>query len=184
MSTVTGFPPIADNNAIILILGSMPSIRSLEDQQYYAHPRNSFWYIMTKLLGDKSDLDYAERKALLLHNKIALWDVLNTCQRKGSLDSSIKNKSTIVNDFNKFFAEHPLIKAVYFNGTRAQQEYNKHVLAVIDEKFSAIEYMRLPSTSPAMASLNREQKLQQWKIILHYLRFSSEKREWREFTKT
>jgi len=169
MNTVTGFPPIADNNAVILILGSMPSIKSLQAEQYYAHPRNSFWFIMTRLLASKPDLDYEQRKALLLQNRIALWDVLNTCQRKGSLDSSIKNETTIVNNFNKFFAEHPLIKAVYFNGTRAQQEYNKHVLAMIDEKFTAIEYMRLPSTSPAMASLNREQKLQQWKVILHYL---------------
>lgn len=169
MNTVTGFPPIADNNAVILILGSMPSIKSLQAEQYYAHPRNSFWFIMTKLFASKPDLDYEQRKALLLQNRIALWDVLNTCQRKGSLDSSINNETTIVNDFNKFFAEHPLIKAVYFNGTRAQQEYNKHVLAMIDEKFTAIEYMRLPSTSPAMASLNREQKLQQWKVILQYL---------------
>ena len=169
MNTVTGFPPIADNSAVILILGSMPSIKSLQAEQYYAHPRNSFWFSMTKLFAGNTELDYAQRKALLLHNRIALWDVLNTCQRKGSLDSSIKNETTIVNDFNKFFAEHPLIKAVYFNGTRAQQEYNKHVLAMIDEKFTAIEYMRLPSTSPAMASLNREQKLQQWKVILQYL---------------
>ena len=169
MITVTGFPPIADKKAIILILGSMPSIKSLQVEQYYAHPRNSFWFIMTELLSNKSDLDYDERTALLKHNRIALWDVLNTCQRKGSLDSSIKNETTIVNDFNKFFAEHPLIKAVYFNGSRAQQEYNKHVLAEIDERFSTIEYMRLPSTSPAMASLNREQKLQQWKAILQYL---------------
>ena len=169
MNTITGFPPIADNNAVILILGSMPSIKSLQAEQYYAHPRNSFWFIMTKLFASKPDLDYEQRKALLLQNRIALWDVLNTCQRKGSLDSSINNETTIVNDFNKFFAEHPLIKAVYFNGTRAQQEYNKHVLAMIDEKFTAIEYMRLPSTSPAMASLNREQKLQQWKVILQYL---------------
>ena len=169
MSTVTGFPPIADNNAIILILGSMPSIKSLEQQQYYAHPRNSFWFIMTKLLGDKSDLDYAERKALLLHNKIALWDVLNTCQRKGSLDSSIKNETIVVNDFNKFFTEHLLIRTVFFNGSRAQQEYNRHVLPVLNTEFASISYQRLPSTSPAMASLNREQKLQQWKIILHHL---------------
>jgi len=169
MSTVTGFPAIADNNAIILILGSMPSIKSLEEQQYYAHPRNSFWFIMTKLLGDKSDLDYAERKALLLHNKIALWDVLNTCQRKGSLDSSINNETIEVNDFNKFFTEHPLIKAVYFNGSRAQQEYNRHVLPALNAEFASISYQRLPSTSPAMASLNREQKLQQWKAILQLL---------------
>jgi TDG/mug DNA glycosylase family protein len=169
MNTVTGFPPIADNNAIILILGSMPSIKSLQAEQYYAHPRNSFWFIMTKLFASKPDLDYDERTELLLHNRIALWDVLNTCQRKGSLDSSINNKTIIVNDFNKFLTEHPSIKAIYFNGSRAQQEYNKHVLAVIDEKFSAIEYLRLPSTSPAMASLSHEQKLQQWKVILHYL---------------
>jgi hypoxanthine-DNA glycosylase len=170
MSTVTGFPPIADNNAIILVLGSMPSIKSLEEQQYYAHPRNSFWFIMTKLLGDKSDLDYAERKALLLHNKIALWDVLNTCQRKGSLDSSINNETIVVNDFNKFFTEHLLIRTVFFNGARAQQEYNRHVLPVLNAEFASISYQRLPSTSPAMASLNREQKLQQWNAILQYLK--------------
>ncbi len=169
MSTVTGFPPIADSNAIILILGSMPGIKSLEQQQYYAHLRNSFWFIITKLLSNESELEYEQKKALLLHNRIALWDVLNTCQRKGSLDSSIKNKSTVANDFNTFFNDHPLIKAVYFNGTRAQQEYNKHRLPTLDAKFSSIEYERLPSTSPAMASLSREQKLQLWKVILQNL---------------
>jgi len=169
MSTVTGFPPIADYNAVILILGSMPSIKSLEAGQYYAHPRNSFWFIMTRLLTENSDLDYEERKALLLHNRVALWDVLNTCQRRGSLDSSIKNQTIVANDFNTFFNDHPLIKAVYFNGTRAQQEYNKHILPALGARFSAIKYERLPSTSPAMASLSREQKLQRWKTILHYL---------------
>ena len=169
MSTVTGFPPIADNNAIILILGSMPSIKSLQARQYYAHPRNSFWFIITKLFAKGIELDYGERKSLLLHNRIALWDVLSACQRKGSLDSSIIKKTTVANDFNNFFNLHPSLKAVYFNGTRAQQEYNKHVSPVIHDKFSTIEYMRLPSTSPAMASLSREQKLQQWKAILQYL---------------
>ena len=169
MSSVTGFPPIADSNAIILILGSMPSIKSLQAQQYYAHPRNSFWFVLTKLFGANTDLDYIGRKALLLHKRIALWDVLDTCQRKGSLDSSINSETIIVNDFRKFFAEHPLIKAVYFNGTRAQQEYNKQVLPVLDARFSALEYERLPSTSPAMASLTQEQKLQHWKVILQYL---------------
>jgi G:T/U-mismatch repair DNA glycosylase len=75
----------------------------------------------------------------------------------------------VVNDFNTFFAEHPLVQAVYFNGTRAQQEYNKQVLPTLNEQFSSIEYRRLPSTSPAMASLSREQKLQKWKIILKQL---------------
>ena len=169
MSTVTGFPPIADNNAIILILGSMPSIKSLEENQYYAHQRNSFWFIMKNLLAGNTDLDYEQKKTMLLNNRIALWDVLNTCQRKGSLDSSIKNNTIIVNDFNSFFTRHSSIKAVYFNGTRAQQEYNKHVLPALDKKFSTITYTRLPSTSPAMASLSREQKLHQWKAILQYL---------------
>jgi len=169
MSTVTGFPAIANNNAIILILGSMPSIKSLELQQYYAHPRNSFWFIMATLFADSIDLDYAHRKALLLNNHIALWDVLSSCQRKGSLDASIKNETVVANDFNNFFNHHPTIKAVYFNGTRAQQEYNKHILPAVDASLSDLVYERLPSTSPAMASLSREQKLHQWKAILQYL---------------
>jgi hypoxanthine-DNA glycosylase len=169
MGTVTGFPPIADKNAVILILGSMPSIKSLDEQQYYAHPRNSFWFIITKLLSSDTELEYEQKKALLLNNRIALWDVLNTCQRKGSLDSSIKNDSTVANEFNAFFNDHPLIKAVYFNGTRAQQEYNRHILPVLDAKYSSIEYELLPSTSPAMASLSRKQKLERWKAILQHL---------------
>jgi double-stranded uracil-DNA glycosylase len=169
MGTVTGFPPIADKSAVILILGSMPSIKSLDEQQYYAHPRNSFWFIITKLLSSDTELEYEQKKALLLHNRIALWDVLNTCQRKGSLDSSIKNDSTVANDFNAFFDDHPLIKAVYFNGSRAQQEYMKHIPPTLDAKFSSIQYERLPSTSPAMASLSREQKLQHWQAILQHL---------------
>ena len=169
MSTVTGFPPIANRNAIILILGSMPSVKSLQEQQYYAHPRNSFWPILTTLLGGKTDLDYEQRKSLLLENRIALWDVLNTCQRKGSLDSSIQNGTTIVNDFNTFFKDHPGIMAVYFNGALARQEYRKQVLPKLDKKFASIEYQRLPSTSPAMASLTHEQKLEQWAVILQHL---------------
>jgi hypoxanthine-DNA glycosylase len=169
MSTVSGFPPIADNNATILILGSMPSIKSLQAHQYYAHPRNSFWFIISALFADNRVLDYEDKKALLLNNRIALWDVLKTCQRKGSLDSSIKNSTIEANNFNRFLAAHKSIKAVYFNGARAEQEYRKHVLPTLDKKFSTIRYTRLPSTSPAMASLSREQKLQQWRVILQFL---------------
>ena len=169
MGTINGFPPVADTNATILILGSMPSIRSLQAQEYYAHPRNSFWHIITTLLGAETDLDYEQRKSLLLDNGIALWDVLDSCERKGSLDSAIQNGTTSVNDFNTFFKEHPDIKAVYFNGSRAQQEYRKHVLPKLDERLSDIKYHRLPSTSPAMASLTREQKLQLWAVILQNL---------------
>ena len=169
MSTITGFPPIADSNAVVLILGSMPSTKSLEAHQYYAHPQNSFWFIMTGLLGGETVLDYEQRKTLLLKNRIALWDVLNSCRRNGSLDSSIKNGSVVINAFTEFFEAHPMIKAVYFNGARAQQEYNKRVLPDLDEKLAGISYKRLPSTSPAMASLNREQKLEEWRCVLEYL---------------
>ena len=166
MGTITGFPPIADRKAVVLVLGSMPSTRSLEDRQYYAHPRNDFWHIMISLLSGVHNLEYEQRKALLLQNRIALWDVLNTCQRKGSLDSSIRNETVVVNDFGSFYSEHPKIRSVFFNGARAQQEYNKRVLPALDQKFCGISYMRLPSTSPAMASLSREQKLKAWRIIL------------------
>jgi hypoxanthine-DNA glycosylase len=169
MNTINGFPPVADINASILILGSMPSTRSLQAQEYYAHPRNSFWFIISTLLGNDSQPDYNHRKTLLINNRIALWDVLNTCQREGSLDSAIMNESTVVNDFNQFFRDHPLIKAVYFNGSRAQQEYNRQVLPELDSDLADIEYQRLPSTSPAMASLTREQKLQEWAVILQHL---------------
>ena len=169
MSTITGFPPIADENAIVLILGSMPSIKSLEARQYYAHPQNSFWFIMTKLLGCADVPAYSERKKLLTRNRVALWDVLKTCRRKGSLDSSIENGTTVLNDFNTFFAEHPSIRAVFFNGSRAQQEYNRSILPSLDPGYAGIAYERLPSTSPAMASLSRDQKLKAWKRIMAYL---------------
>ena len=169
MDTITGFPPIADSNAVVLILGSMPSAKSLEAQQYYAHPHNSFWPIVTRLLSADANLVYEQRKALLLKNRIALWDVLDSCRRNGSLDSSIENGSVVVNDFNGFFDDHPRINAVYFNGARAQQEYNRHVLPTLDDKFRSIVYKRLPSTSPAMASMTREQKLHEWKCILEQL---------------
>ena len=169
MSWVNCFAPIADSNAVVLILGSMPSTRSLDAHQYYAHPHNSFWPIMSALFANGQSLDYKHKQQLLHRHKIALWDVLNRCHRKGSLDSSINDDSIVVNDFNQFFTEHPSIEAVYFNGTRAQQEYNKRVLARLDARFSAIRYQRLPSTSPAMASLSFEQKLQQWKTILEHL---------------
>jgi hypoxanthine-DNA glycosylase len=169
MSTVSGFPPIADNNATILILGSMPSIKSLQAHQYYAHPQNSFWFIMSALFADNEKLDYEQKKTLLLNNRIALWDVLKSCQRRGSLDSSITDSTVEVNDFNTFFAAHRSIKAVYFNGARAEQEYRKRVLPALDKKFTSLQYTRLPSTSPAMASLSRVQKLQQWRAILQYL---------------
>ena len=166
MTRLTGFPPVEAADATVLILGSMPSAASLAAQQYYAHPRNAFWYIIECLYSDTTDLSYAQRTAILSQNRIALWDVLQSCKRQGSLDTAIDSNSIITNDFPGFFKSHRKIQAVIFNGARAEQEFRRHVLAEVDKRFPDIEYHRLPSTSPAMAILNREAKYQQWKRVL------------------
>ena len=163
---LTGFPPIAAADARILILGSMPSRESLAKQQYYAHPRNAFWPTVTTLLQADAGLDYAARCSLLREHQIALWDVLSGCERDGSLDSAIRNASIEVNDFAAFFARHRGIRRVFFNGARAQQEYRRRVLPTLAGTARKLELLRLPSTSPAMASLSREQKRRAWSVIL------------------
>ena len=169
MDIITCFPYIADLDARVLILGSMPGVESLRMQQYYAHPRNAFWYIMSELLHFNPDINYEEKTGLLIQNKIALWDVLQACIRKGSLDSSIDKSSIVTNDFKLFFSEHPEIRHVFFNGKKSEQEYRKQVLAGISEDYEYLQYHSLPSTSPAMASLSREEKLSQWSVICKYI---------------
>lgn len=160
------FPPIAQRDARVLILGSMPGVRSLEMQQYYAHQQNGFWYIMTSLLGAKDCDAYDERTALLQQHKIAVWDVLKYCVRVGSLDSAIEKDSMVVNDFAGFFAVHPDICHVFFNGKKAEKEYRRHVLPFLPEVCQDIQYKGLPSTSPAMASLSKEDKLKIWSCVI------------------
>lgn len=152
------FLPIASNNANILILGTMPGIKSLEMNQYYGHKQNNFWkFIFTILKEDFSD-DYEIKKALLLKNNIALWDVLQFCERIGSLDSAIKNE--IANDFESFLKDHPNIKTILFNGQKAASFFKKYV-----HLKKTYQLITLPSTSPANASKSLESKLNEWKII-------------------
>lgn len=165
MNTAFGFPPLVDKAANILILGSMPSEKSLAQRQYYAHPQNSFWYIMSELFAFDLALSYQERVEKLLNNRVAVWDVIKTCKRKGSLDSSIDNKSTIVNEFGLFYQSYPLIKSIFFNGTKAEAEYHKHVLPRLNAEAKGFLSFRLPSTSPAMAMLSKPEKLKAWSII-------------------
>ena len=165
MELKKGFPPIAEKNARILILGSMPGEESLKKNQYYGHPGNAFWKIMAVLFGFDSSMKYEERTKILLKNKIALWDVMRFCERKGSLDSNIKNSSIIENDFNSFFNAHPNIRDVYFNGVKAEREYLKRVLPKISGLKRNISYVRLPSTSPAMTRLSFKAKLMEWSKI-------------------
>ena len=165
MTAIDGFAPIVSGNARVLILGTMPSEASLLRQQYYGHPRNAFWPIMGALLDFAPDLCYQRRKALLMDNGLAVWDVLQSCHRLGSLDANIKLATIKPNDFAGFFAEYAGIKRVFFNGKTAEQLYQKRILPTLKHRFSYLEYQCLPSTSPAYAALKIEQKIEAWKAI-------------------
>ena len=163
MSLVTSFPPLSRPNATVLILGSMPGVASLTAQQYYAHPRNHFWSIMADISGFDAAAPYAERVDALTQSRIAVWDVLQSCVRPGSLDSAIQAGTRIPNDFAAFFAQHPGINRVCFNGAEAQNSFNKHVLSALD--LPGVQYARLPSTSPAHA-VPFARKLAAWREAL------------------
>jgi len=123
MNEVSGFPPVAGDSATVLVLGSMPGVRSLEEQQYYAQPRNAFWTIMDRLFQAGVDLPYQERLDVLRASGIALWDVLQRCERPGSLDSSINESTAKPNDFDSFFGKHDQIQQIFFNGLTASKIY-------------------------------------------------------------
>ena len=157
-----GFAPVARPNARLLILGSMPGVASLEAMQYYAFPRNVFWKIMGDLFAAGPELDYPSRLQKLGENHIALWDVIETCHRPGSLDSAISEDGMATNDFNGFFKQHPQITHVYFNGQKAAGLYKKKVLPNLTGHY---EHQVLPSTSPAHAAKSYAAKLEAWSVI-------------------
>lgn len=158
-----GFPPSIDAGCHTLILGSMPGVTSLEQQQYYAHPQNRFWPLMTKLLKEDSiPQDYGQRLQMLLRHHIALWDSIDTCERDGSLDSAIKNEQG--NDFTALLAQYPHIKTICFNGGKSAQafkRYNKTLLTRADLTFHA-----MPSTSPANARWRMEMLAAKWGEVI------------------
>ncbi|MBS0423010.1 MAG: DNA-deoxyinosine glycosylase [Proteobacteria bacterium] len=163
MPTIYSFPPIAGNQAKILILGSMPGEASLAAQQYYAHQRNAFWPIMTQLLHIDPQASYQEKITALQSSPIALWDVLKSCKRTGSLDSMIESGTQISNDFPSFFSTHRKITHVFFNGGTAEASFKRYVLpgSSLD-----LTFVRLPSTSPANARLSFDDKCKAWHNML------------------
>ncbi|OMC34196.1 DNA-deoxyinosine glycosylase [Mycobacterium colombiense] len=163
MSTplLRGFPPVVDERARTLILGSFPSAQSLVAGQYYANPRNAFWSITGELFGFDAAAPYDVRLAALRSHGVALWDVVHACRRVGSSDSAIEPKSLSVNDFGEFFEHYPTITAVYFNGAKAADLFRR--LATAPER---IRYQRLPSTSPAHA-VRPGAKLAAWTVLLN-----------------
>ena len=157
-----GFAPVARTDARILILGSMPGVASLEATQYYAFPRNAFWKIMGELFKAGTDLEYEQRLIKLTNQHIALWDVIASCQRPGSLDSAISRDGLTTNDFCGFLEKHPGIKHIYFNGQKAATLFQRRVEPDLSRQF---EYRTLPSTSPAYAAKSYAEKLQAWSVI-------------------
>jgi hypoxanthine-DNA glycosylase len=155
--------PIVDPCARALILGTMPSTISLAKGEYYANPRNHFWYIVYEVLGSKGPASlatYPEKIALLERNGIALWDVLEECERDGSGDPDIKNGRC--NDFPKFFSEHPGIRCVFFNGQKASKLFLK---GNGEGTFPEIRFQCLPSTSPANAGMPLKEKVGKWRSV-------------------
>ncbi|HEY3515617.1 MAG TPA: DNA-deoxyinosine glycosylase [Gammaproteobacteria bacterium] len=161
-----GFPPIADARARVLVLGSLPGVKSLEMREYYAQPYNAFWRIMGELAGAGPALEYPARLVRLRAHGIAVWDVLAAGEREGSLDSAIVPASIVVNDFNAFFERHRQLRLICFNGNTAAGLFTRKVLPGLAPEWAAIERRALPSTSPAYASLRFEQKLARWREAL------------------
>ena len=154
----TGFPPIANANARILILGSMPGQKSLAAQQYYAHPQNAFWRIMEELVAAEGT--YEQRCQALSASGIALWDVLLSSERPGSMDADIRPDQSQDNDFKSFFARHSNIVRVGFNGQTAAKLFQRLVQPRLEDRILCT--ITLPSTSPAYAAMPFAEKLARW----------------------
>lgn len=159
----SSFDPIIDTASEILVLGSMPGDESLRKNEYYGNPRNQFWRILYSIFGKEKEEVYETRLAFALGHKFALWDVIETCQREGSLDSNIKE--ALPHDFKSFYQKYPKIKVIAFNGGKAYDVYRRQVGFNLKER---LIYHSLPSTSPANTQ-SYEDKLEKWSILLEYL---------------
>lgn len=154
------FPPASGTDAKLLILGSMPGEASLRKSQYYGHPMNAFWRIMGEIIGFPPDAPYEVRLSKLIGAKMALWDVLETCVRPGSMDSDIADGRP--NKFKEFFKSHTGIRRIVFNGSTAERLFRRHV----DCAPPGASFVRAPSTSPANASIKYSAKLSAWREAL------------------
>lgn len=143
------------------MLGTLPGERSLACGEYYAHPQNRFWSIVGDVLGFDPLGPYEERVMQILDHRIALWDVCAAAERPGSLDTSIRTATVVSNDFSAFFAEHPEIVRVCFNGQQAAKLFLRLVRGSLPTELRC-EWVTLPSTSPANAAIPFEEKRRVW----------------------
>lgn len=152
------FDPVVYPNSQILFLGTMPSEKSLNEQQYYGNPNNAFWRLLAGVFNHSEFKTYQEKINFIENHNLALWDVLAYCERTGSLDSNIKNP--IANNFEDFYKLNPQIKHVFFTSKNAYNLYKKYVKKSYD-----LTYHVLPSCSGAYAVMKFEEKLEHWKLI-------------------
>ncbi|MFD1957095.1 DNA-deoxyinosine glycosylase [Paenibacillus thailandensis] len=165
---IHSFPPVIDERARVLILGTAPSVKSLEHRQFYGHPRNYFWPLVYALFGaGEPSPVYEERLAFLREKRLAAFDVIESCEREGSLDMNIRNERP--NDLPGLVKRYPGLKCFAFNGSKAYDTYRKYFRGEVALKHLAL--LKLPSTSPiptpAMRSL--EDRLEAWRAILPFL---------------
>lgn len=156
------FPPIVDARARVLVLGTLPGEESLRRGEYYAHPRNLFWPIIFALFGEPPASSYPERLAFLTTHRIAVWDVCEVGERERSADTTIRLERP--NAIDRLLDQHPLIRAVAFNGTTARRLYYRHFA-----RRPTLTYLELPSTSPAHATIDFTAKLVRWTVLREVL---------------
>jgi TDG/mug DNA glycosylase family protein len=161
ISVVRSFAPIASPDARVLILGSMPGVASLAAGEYYAHPHNAFWRIMGELVGAGPEKPYDERTRILKAHGIAVWDVLQSCVRPGSLDADIRDE--VPNDFATFFASHRRFTHIGLNGGKAAASFRRHAARFCP---GHVVIATLPSTSPAHAARSFAEKCALWRAAL------------------
>ena len=153
------FPPILGKDPVRLILGTLPSIQSIQKQQYFGNPRNTFWRILFNIYDTPFSNDYYIKQSLIIENKIAIWDVCQSANRKGSLDSAIQNE--IPNKIDELIDKNPTINTIIFNGQKAEKLFKKYF-----DYIEEINYATLLSTSPANASYSFDEKFNNWKQAL------------------
>jgi hypoxanthine-DNA glycosylase len=152
-----GLPPIVGPRPRVLVLGSFPSEQSLATGRYYANPRNQFWRLLGAVFGFDADAPYDARIAAATEHGVALWDVLHSCRRAGSLDARIDRKTVVVNDIGALLADHPGIDRIVVNGSAALELFERHVRV-------GVSAVRVPSSSPA-ATMAFDAKLAQWRVL-------------------
>ena len=150
-------PPLFDGQSEVLILGSFPSVKSRESGFFYGHPQNRFWKVMAAVFDEPLPKDIPEKKAFLLRNHVALWDVIRSCTITGSSDASIRD--AVVNDLTEILAEAP-VRAIFVNGKTAEKIYLKYWEGL------PVRHLTLPSTSSANAAWRLEQLTKAWRVAV------------------